>query len=80
MTDASVSPLAFFETLGDLYYRRYHRLRPGKDEPPEAYRDSCSDENVEQYSAWLRDKALSDAVARIVELEQRIYEMEHFGE
>lgn len=72
-----ISPLMHFEVLGDLYHRRYGRLRPGKSEAPEAYRDSNSEENVAQYAVWFRFYALSDAVSRIVELEKRVNDLEN---
>lgn len=42
-----------FERLGDLYFREFGRLRPGKDDP---FRDSGERENVRQYEAWSRSR------------------------
>ena len=42
-----------FERLGELYYREFGRLRPGKDDP---MRDSCDEENTEQYNEWSRKR------------------------
>lgn len=58
-----------FEAIGELYYRRHHRLRPGKYEAPETYRDSSSDENRELFESWFATHAFTDAIDRIVELE-----------
>jgi hypothetical protein len=38
-----------FERLGDLYYREFGRLRPGKDD---ALRDSSDEDNMKQYEMW----------------------------
>ena len=78
MTDPN--PLTVFETLGDLYYRRYHRLRPGKSEAPETYRDSNDDENRAKFSTWVVSFALLDAVARIVQLEKQVRDTEASNE
>lgn len=55
-----------FEGIGMLYYRRFGRVRPGKDSRLE---DSMSDENVRQFSDWIKYQALTDAIFRIIELE-----------
>jgi len=67
-----------FEILGELYYRRFHRLRPGKDEAMECGRDSCDAENIEQFGGWYGDGcvALEDALAEIHRLKDRIAQME----
>jgi hypothetical protein len=75
-TASGPNPLTVFETLGDLYYRRYHCLRPGKDEGAGSYRDSNDDENRAQFSTWVVSLALLDALARIVQLEKQIEDME----
>lgn len=69
-----------YETLGDLYYSRYHRLRPGKYEAPETGRDSCDDENYAQFSAWVKAQALNDALDRIAELFKRVETLENNDE
>jgi len=61
-----------FEAVGDLFYARHHRLRPGKHEAAETYRDSNDDENRERFENWLAMNAFSDAIDRIVELEKRL--------
>jgi len=58
-----------FEAFGMLYYRRFHRLRPGKDEPRALCRSSNEPDNVAQYEKWFEGQALYDAIDRIVELE-----------
>lgn len=47
-----------FERLGELYYKEFGRLRPGKDDP---LRDSCSEENTNQYEEWSRNRT-EDAI------------------
>ena len=64
--------MVVFEILGDLYYRRYHRLRPGKSEAPETYRESNDDENRAQFAVWTVNHALMDAIARIVKLQEEV--------
>jgi hypothetical protein len=67
-----VSVLERFESLGELYRKRFGRLRPGKDESPQTYRGQNADrENVEQFNSWVERGALDDAVSRIVELDQQ---------
>lgn len=61
-----------FEVIGDLYYRRHHRLRPGKSEAPETYRDSCSEENRQLFDNWIATGAFTDAIERIRELELKL--------
>lgn len=63
-----------FEVIGDLYYRRYHRLRPGKSEAMETHRDSNDEENRTQFDQWFATKAFTDAVDRIAELEESLTE------
>lgn len=65
-----------FEAIGELYYRRHHRLRPGKCEAPETYRDSSSDENRELFESWFATHAFGDAIDRIVELEEKLRRVE----
>lgn len=60
-----------FEAIGELYYRRYGRLRPGKSEAPETYRDANDDENCTQFDQWFATKAFTDAIDRIIELEDQ---------
>ena len=52
-----------FEIIGDLYYGRYLRLRPGKSD---IYRDSNDEENVKQFDEWCKSgMLLDDAIADI---------------
>lgn len=51
-----------FEGIGALYERRFHRLRPGKDDK---LRDSMDDDNVRQFSDWIKHEALTDAIFEI---------------
>lgn len=58
-----------FETLGELYYRRFHRLRPGKSEPLVMHRSANDEENQTQFKNWMESHAaLYDAIDRIIEL------------
>ena len=50
-----------------LYYARFGRLRPGKDD---RLHDSMDDDNIRQFSDWIKHQALTDAVFRIIELER----------
>jgi hypothetical protein len=61
-----------FEIIGDLYYRRHHRLRPGKSEAPETGRDSNGEENRLLFDNWIATQAFTDAIGRIVELQREI--------
>lgn len=65
-----------FEALGELYYRRHHRLRPGKSEAVETHRDSGSQENYDLFENWLATRAFTDAADRIVELEKEVEKLE----
>ena len=60
----------FFEIIGELYYGRYHRLRPGKSVPMACGYDSSSEENRRQFNEWADGPlALSDAIERIASLQ-----------
>lgn len=63
---------AHFEGVGRLYYRRYHRLRPGKDEPAECARNSMDDDNLRQFQDWIKHQAFEDAIRRIDALEAKL--------
>ena len=65
----NITPTDRYECLAALYAKRYGRLAPGKDDPVQ---DSGSFENYDQWVAWRRGNALSDAIARIVELEREL--------
>jgi hypothetical protein len=67
---------AHFEGVGRLYHRRYHRLRPGKDEPAECGLDSMDDDNLRQFQDWIKHQAFEDAIRYIDELEAKIEDME----
>lgn len=66
-----------FEAWADLYYRRFHRLSPGKSEAPEMYRDSNDEENRAQCREW-HDSGLAalDAILEVVRLQKRVDELE----
>jgi 3-methyladenine DNA glycosylase/8-oxoguanine DNA glycosylase len=64
-----------FETIGDLYYRRHRRLRPGKSEPIEMRRDSSSEENQQLFNNWIATQAFTDAIDRIIDLESALEEV-----
>ena len=66
-----------FECLAALYEARFGRLAPGKDD---CVQESNSAENRAQYSKWLGINALYDACRKIIELEQRIDEMQEVAE
>jgi hypothetical protein len=65
-----------FEAIGDLYYRRYGRLRPGKSEAFETGRDASSLENCTQFDQWFATSAFTDAINRIIELENKLQQIE----
>jgi len=66
-----------FEIIGELYQRRFHRLRPGKDEAAATYRDSGDDENVAQFKAWRNsEQAFDDALECISRLNYQITKLE----
>jgi hypothetical protein len=67
-----ITPIVRFEAIGDLYYRRYHRMRPGKSEPWETGRDSNDIENHAQFDQWFAVHAFTDALERIVQLEDEL--------
>lgn len=64
-----------FEAIGDLYYRRHHRLRPGKSEAVETYRDSSSEANYQLFDNWISVCAFTDAIERIIELEAELKQL-----
>jgi hypothetical protein len=50
----------FFEIVGALYEERFHRLRPGKDDPMQ---NSSDPENVKQFQEWVNGPlAFNDAI------------------
>ena len=61
-----------FEAIGELYYARHGRLRPGKFEAPETGRNSNCDENRALFDNWFATTAFTDAIDRIIELEKRL--------
>lgn len=63
---------AHFEGVGRLYFRRYQRLRPGKDEPAECGRDSMDEDNLRQFQDWIKHEAFEDAIRRIDVLEAKL--------
>lgn len=69
MTDPYKNANEHFEGVGRLYERRFRRLRPGKDDP---IRNSMDDDNLRQFSDWMRHEAFDDAIARINELEAKL--------
>lgn len=58
-----------FEVLGDLYYERYHRLRPGKHD---VFRDSNDDENRTQFDLFMATHAFTDALDKIDSLQEQV--------
>lgn len=69
--------LTRFEVVGDLYYRRYHRLRPGKNEAAVTGRDSSSTENSSQFDEFCAMHLFRDALDRIAELEEQVKRLEN---
>jgi hypothetical protein len=66
-----------FETIGELYYNRFGRLRPGKSEAIETGRSSMDDENIKQFDGWiLGNQSFLDAIDTIVELQDQIRSLE----
>lgn len=63
---------ALFEGVGNLYFRRYHVLRPGKDWPIGSVEDSMSEDNLRQFQDWIKHQAFEDAIRRIDELEKQL--------
>jgi hypothetical protein len=61
MSKDEFNDLVFFETLAELYHKRYHRLAPGKSEPF-GFRDSNEPENRKQYDEWYKTQSLKDAI------------------
>ena len=68
-----------FETIGELYCARFHRLRPGKAEARETGRSSSDDENVAQFSRWIQTEAIWDATAEIRRLRTALSDNEIYG-
>lgn len=72
-----MNSLTRFETIAALYYRRFHRLAPGKDEPMAAYRSSGEPENLQQFLDWMQGgQAFEDAIKRVADLEERVRHLE----
>lgn len=55
-----------FEGIGKLYEARFGRLRPGKDD---IFHNSMDEDNVRQFSDWIKHQALTDAIFRIAQME-----------
>ena len=56
-----------FEILAALYYKRFGRLAPGKDEPAASNRDSGEIENVRQFIEWKGGAVTSAAIHDLIE-------------
>ncbi len=67
MTD--ITPTDRYECLAALYFARFGRLAPGKDDRT---RDSSSRENIAQFGDWRMYSALDAALTRILELEREL--------
>lgn len=65
-----------FEIVAELYRQRFGCLAPGKDEASATYRNSCSDENREQYIEWLATQAWKDALIQIDALQVKLNRLE----
>ena len=67
-----------FEAWGELYYKRFGRLRPGKSDP---LANSSDPKNMAQYWAWKESwLAQFDAIREIVKLKDKIARMEEIIE
>ena len=65
-----------FEALGTVYYQRFGRLRPGKDDP---CRDSSDDENTKQYREWYNsEQSREDMADRLAVLEAEVQRLTWF--
>ena len=58
-----------FEAIGALYYSRHHYLRPGKSD---VFYDTSCDENRTRFENWLATEGFTDAINRIIELEDKV--------
>ena len=65
-----------FEIIGDLYFGRYGRLRPGKSEPLETGRDSNSEENHSLFDNWFATQAFNDAIERIADMDKQLEDLD----
>ena len=60
-----------FEGIGKLYYERFGRLRPGKDDRV-ARTTQDLEENSRRFAEWIKYEALDNAVLKIQELEAKL--------
>lgn len=65
----SINANEHFEIVGELYERRFHKLRPGKSVSPHAGYSSSDPENVEQFKRWIDAQSWDDAIAEISRLQ-----------
>lgn len=73
-TQMPIGANEFFEIVGELYHDRYHRLRPGKDDPMQ---NSSDPENVEQFKQWVQGPlAFNDAIECISRLNRYVTKLE----
>jgi hypothetical protein len=69
-----VGPNEFFEIVGELYHARFHRLRPGKDDPMQ---NSSDPDNVKQFQEWANGPlAFNDAIECISRLNHYVTKLE----
>lgn len=67
MTCNNINELERFEVLGDLYYKRFGRLRPGKFEAPATGIDSSDELNRREFDNWIRSgQALYDVLDLLI--------------
>ena len=59
-------PYEVFEAWAELYYKRYGRLAPGKNEPAATGRDSGSEVNRTQWHKWQEQEAKLDAIRALI--------------
>lgn len=65
-----------FEIVGELYERRFHKLRPGKSVSPMAGYSSMDDDNVQQFKRWIDAQSWDDAIAEISRLQAKVKVLE----
>lgn len=66
-----------FEAWAELYYKRYHRLAPGKSESVYTGRDSSSTENIRTYDAWAISGLCNiDCIHEVIRLKKVIENLE----
>jgi len=76
----SINTNEHFEIVGQLYERRFHKLRPGKSVPMECGYSSMDDDNVKQFKRWIEAQSWDDAIEEISRLQSKVKELEEQAE